>query len=240
MIGYAVRRGLASARANLVPGLFLWAVALAVVLSWYFIPPVTTLLEGLGEFKERSGFLYSIVATGLFGGLIPYVYRLVASPAGNHRETAGFLFAQGVFLVCFWSWKGFEVDLFYRLQAVMFGSGNDGMTIFLKVLVDQFVYNPVWAAFSQMIAYSWMEHRFRAKPLLEKSFTSTIFQRIITVLISTWGVWIPMVSIIYSLPGRLQIPLFNLAICFWSLMLIVLMKKDESHTPVQELPGRSG
>jgi hypothetical protein len=42
-----------------------------------------------------------------------------------------------------------EVDAFYRLQGVIFGNGTDFLTIFAKVVVDQFVYNPVWATVSR-------------------------------------------------------------------------------------------
>jgi hypothetical protein len=37
-------------------------------------------------------------------------------------------------------------------------------------------------------------------------------------------IWIPAVSIIYSMPNELQIPLFNLVLCFWVLLLNVLNK----------------
>ena len=56
--------------------------------------------------------------------------------------------AECLFLTVFWAYKGIEVDAFYRLQALMFGNGSDFLTIFAKVVVDQFVYNPVWAAVS--------------------------------------------------------------------------------------------
>ena len=52
--------------------------------------------------------------------------------------------------------------------------------------------------------------------------------RVVTVLISTWAVWIPMVSIIYAVPSNLQIPLFNIVLCFWSLMLGSLTKEKKA------------
>jgi hypothetical protein len=32
-------------------------------------------------------------------------------------------------------------------------------------------------------------------------------------------VWIPAVATIYSLPSALQVPLFNLVLCFWCLLI---------------------
>ena len=41
-------------------------------------------------------------------------------------------------------------------------------------------------------------------------------------LVSGWMVWIPAVSMIYILPASLQIPLFNIVLCFWSLVLTLI------------------
>jgi hypothetical protein len=46
-----------------------------------------------------------------------------------------------------------------------------------------------------------------------------------SIIISIWAVWIPTVSIVYSLPLALQFPLFNIVLCFWSLMLTTLSKE---------------
>lgn len=37
-------------------------------------------------------------------------------------------------------------------------------------------------------------------------------------IIACWMVWLPAVTLIYCLPGSLQIPLFVLVSCFWSLI----------------------
>ena len=41
-------------------------------------------------------------------------------------------------------------------------------------------------------------------------------------LIGLWGVWVPAVTIIYSLPASLQIPLFNVVLCFYALLFSTL------------------
>jgi hypothetical protein len=220
----AARAGLVSARENALPGFILWLVAAAIVAGFYFLPPVTAALERLGRLKVAGGFLYSIIATGLFGGFIPFVWQRLRKPDSYARPA----WKSGLFLTLFWSWKGFEVDLFYRLQAMLFGSGATAATIIPKVLVDQFVYNPLWAGWTQVLAYWWLAQRFRPAALVDKALWSTMGWRVVTVLISTWAVWIPMVSIIYAVPSNLQIPLFNIVLCFWSLMLGSLTKEKKA------------
>jgi hypothetical protein len=46
------------------------------------------------------------------------------------------------------------------------------------------------------------------------------------VTFSQWMVWIPAVSIIYCLPSALQIPLFNLVVCFWVLLLTFVSRRS--------------
>jgi hypothetical protein len=40
----------------------------------------------------------------------------------------------------------------------------------------------------------------------------------VPTLFATWGVWIPVVTILYSLPSLLQIPLFGLALSMWVIL----------------------
>ncbi len=65
-----------------------------------------------------------------------------------------------VFLCAFWGYKGIEVDLFYQLQAKWFGDGADAGTIVMKVFIDQFVYNPIWAVHSGAIPFLWKDCGF--------------------------------------------------------------------------------
>jgi hypothetical protein len=222
----AARKGIASARENALPGLFLWIVAAAIVAGYYLLPPVTDALEKLGKLKASGGFLYSAIATAIFGGLIPSLWRIRVN-AGKKTPGSVPAMQATLFLVLFWAYKGIEIDFFYGIQALVFGSGATPDKIIPKVLVDQFVYNPLWAGWTQVLAYWWMENHFRPSAIVDRALWGTMGERVITVLISTWGVWIPMVSIIYAMPPNLQIPLFDIALCFWSLMLASLTKEKK-------------
>jgi hypothetical protein len=48
------------------------------------------------------------------------------------------------------------------------------------------------------------------------------------MLLANWGVWIPTVAAIYALPVGLQLPMQNLALCLWSLMLAFMTGKPTS------------
>jgi len=48
---------------------------------------------------------------------------------------------------------------------------------------------------------------------------SSLLDRSLVVMVSIWAVWLPAVVIIYSFPSPLQLPLFNIVLCFWCLLL---------------------
>jgi hypothetical protein len=135
-----------------------------------------------------------------------------------------------LFYVVFWGLKGVEVDFFYQLQGGWFGYEKNIKTIVTKVAVDQFLYSALWAAPMITITYLWLEHGFSFRACSTAITKSFVLVKIPTVIFSNWLVWIPAVSIVYSMPQDLQIPLFNLVLCFWVLILAVLNKKAESAT----------
>jgi hypothetical protein len=211
----------AALRKNLLPGLVLQLFAASILIIYFFVPASSSIFILFGELKQTYGFGYSFIATALFGGLIPFLYLLLTKSLAPNRNVVGLL----IFYVVFWGLKGMEVDLFYRLQAEWFGTGNDAQTIATKMAVDQFLYSALWAAPSITIVYLWMESNWsfiEAKKAMTKEFFCV---KIPTVILSNWLVWIPAVCIVYAMPGELQIPLFNLVLCFWVLLLAVLNKK---------------
>ena len=213
------RAGLRGARANLVPGLVLQAVALVLVLAYYQHPPTHEALARLARFHDRAGWPFGVVSTGLFGGLIPLLYLKSRS-----ATRARFTWAGSAVILAFWSYKGIEVDIWYRLQARMIGASNDLTTVAIKVLLDQFVYCPVLAVPTTVIIYEWVEANFATDYVAADIRAGGWYRRkVVPVMISNLGVWVPAVCLIYALPTPLQLPLQNLVLCFWTLMLAHLM-----------------
>ncbi len=207
-------------RENLIPGVTIQIFAVVLVLSYYLVPPVNAFWNQLSLYKQDSSLLFAAVSTAIFGGLIPLVHRLITGKAERQKLWGKFLF-----VTLFWAWKGSEVELFYRFQAWMFGDQCTFSTILIKVIVDQFVYNPLWAAHTVLIGLAWQQHDFSFKATYNGLRHNYFTEKYASIQISTWMVWIPAVSIIYCLPQSLQIPLFNLVLCFF-VLLASSLKKD--------------
>jgi hypothetical protein len=201
-------------RFNLRPALVLQVFALAIVAGYFWSPQVQSVLDLVGALKIRYGYGYSAVATCVFGGLIPYVVLTLAGRIPREQRLA-----ELAFYLLLWFWKGVEVDALYRAQGIWFGEAADAGTIAIKTIVDQFGYVPLWAAPSQVLLFTWKDAGFTLMGVRAAFRRQLFLQRVLVVVFSTWVVWIPGVAIVYSLPSALQLPLFNLVLCFWCLLM---------------------
>jgi hypothetical protein len=215
------RRAFLASRANLAPGLVLQAFAAALVASYAFSPAARAALERLAELRAELGLGFDIVSTACFGALLPWaVLQLRPATRGRYRPS------QIAALTAYWAYKGVEVSFFYALQARLFGDGHGLLTIVAKTVVDQFVYCPLLAAPATWLVYTWVEHGFSTRELRAEWARPGWYTRcIVPLLVTTWVVWVPAVAIIYLLPTALQLPLQNVVLCFFTLLVVFLTRR---------------
>jgi len=214
--------GWEAARANAVPALIIQAFMLALLIAYYINHSVSSALTGLAEFKRAHGLLFVIVASITAGALIPEVFLILFFQRGRptRRNLRNLLFTVPV-----WGFDGTLVDLLYRSEAAWFGDVVTLPVVAAKICVDQFGYNPFFAAPFGVLTYEWKNNGISAKPL-QQLFTINHYRyKIIPTLLATWTVWIPVMAIIYSLPLALQFPLFGLALSFWVLLLTYITNR---------------
>ena len=199
-------------------------VMLGLLLAYYFYPPTTVLLDRLAVVKADWSYGYSAVSAIIAGALIPELLRVVVFQKGMIRREN---LANLVFAIPFWCFMGTVVDAFYRTQAVWFGTEAVFPVVVKKVLVDQFLYNPLFAAPFTTVLYDWKNHG-RMPDFLNARYYR---EAVLPTLFATWGVWIPVVSILYSLPSLLQIPLFGLALTMWVMLYTWMSERRASANP---------
>ncbi len=213
--------GLRGARANLLPGLALQAFALVLVLAYYHHTPTNDAINRLANLSTEMGVIFGILTTGLCGGLLPFIY-LKVMPATRTRYT----WAQGSVITIFWAYKGLEIGLWYRFLAWSVGEGTGPSTVAAKMFLDQFVYCPILAVPLTVLVYDWCEHGFSGAALVATVRAPRWYmRRVLPMMISNLGVWVPAVCIIYALPTALQLPLQNLVLVFFTLLLAHISKR---------------
>jgi hypothetical protein len=211
--------GLRGARANLLPGLALQAFALALVLAYFWHAPTHAALDRLSAWRSELGVTFASLSTGLFGGLLPFLYL----KATSDRYT----WPQGALITAFWAYKGLEIDLWYRALAHLVGEGHAPATVATKMLLDQFLYCPLIAIPLTTLAYAYAETHFNARAVLTDLRAPRWYaRRVLPLLLSNLGVWVPAVCIIYALPTPLQLPLQNIVLCFFTLLLAHLARQQ--------------
>lgn len=207
--------GLRAMRANFIPALILQAIMLTLLLGYYFYPPTTNLLDRLAVLKEQWGFGYSGLSAVIAGAVIPEIMRILVFQKSRVTRTN---FNNLVFTIPFWSCMGMLVDVFYRTQAIVFGAEATFGIVATKVLCDQLLYTPLIATPITCWLYDW-KHSGYSLSDYHRYFTKTYARDVmVPVVFANWGVWLPVVSILYSLPSLLQIPLFGLALSLWVLL----------------------
>lgn len=210
-----------AARANVLPGLVVQGVMLALLLAYYLSPTAREGLIQLAEVKARWGYYFSAIASLVAGALLPELLRI--SVFQRWRVTSG-NFHNLLFTIPFWCVMGIMVDLLYRSQAVWFSTAITLPVVVSKVLVDQFLYSPLVSAPLTVWFYEW-KNRGRA-PHPRRFFSLAYYrEEILPVVVAIWGVWLPIVTILYCLPQPLQIPLFALALTLW-VMLYTWMSEE--------------
>lgn len=211
----------------MIPGLILQALMLTLLLGYYFHPATSDWLDHLADSKLRWGFGYSALSAVIAGALIPEIMRILVFQKGRARR---FNLANLLFAIPYWCFMGMLVDAFYRTQALIFGAEPTFQVVFVKVLCDQFLYSPFVATPLTCWLYDWKLSGYRLAG--SRRFLTLAYARdvMVPVIFANWGVWIPVVAVLYSLPSTLQIPLFGLALSLW-VMLLTWMSERWNHAP---------
>ncbi len=201
-------------RRNLRAGIVLQCFAGLILLLYFAVPAADPVFAAVQEAKLHYGRWFPFFSTALFGGMIPLA--VLWSRGG---VPAGFLGKQILFMFFFWGIQGVIVDEFYRLQGEWFGHGRDPVTLFKKLLIDQGPYNLLWATPSTILCYTWKDQGFSFPAARNALAEENVFFRYLAIQMSSWSIWIPAVFMIYCLPLDLQVPMQNLVLCFFSLLL---------------------
>lgn len=211
---------LAVFRKNRASCVVLNTIAATLVVSYYQVPALAGFWEFMAALKTRWSFGFSCASTIFAAALLPTIVQWAQGllPPGERGRRL-------VLLMLFWGYRGMEIDLFYRLQGILFGEGNDLAMLVKKVAFDQFVMSPLWFVPTYVVALRWVEMGgswSRTRPTLNREFW---LRTCPTVLVTNWLVWIPALALVYSLPAALQFPLFSVVMCFFILVVTMLTSR---------------
>ncbi|HCP91181.1 MAG TPA: hypothetical protein DIT76_03905, partial [Spartobacteria bacterium] len=135
--------GWQAVKANVLPGFLLQATMLSILLAYYFSPRSAALLNRLADYKSNHEVVFVIIASVCAGALLPELFVVCFFQRGRVRAQN---FRDLLFTAPFWALDGVLVDLMYRTLAIWFGTKVSLPVVVAKICVDQFGYNPFFAA----------------------------------------------------------------------------------------------
>lgn len=199
----------------------LLAAMTIVVAIYYCWPSGSAVLSWYATWQHSGGILRAGLAAGLAGGILSELSLVYVRDRGRwnlvHLENMIFRFV--VFFI-----GGLVVSTFYEYQAIWFGNGLSWRILLPKILVDQFIFSVFWSTTYQTLTFRWQALRYSGSRLWSELDGNFVIERMLPVLVTNWMFWIPGVTLIYSLPLILQMPLGIFATAIWSLLLAGLAK----------------
>ena len=211
-IGGLLKVGIALVRANAVPMVVLWGVAVLTVLVFYRVPAMDSVFGPLAKWQTESGWVAAFLNRVIFCGVIPGMFLLGVKSIRPPRP----LLTVAVYSLWGGLW-GVACDGFYTLQDAVFGSGTDVATLVRKTLVDQLVWNVFICTPVNALFFPWVARDFRRGP---RKGCRDFVQDCLVLLVANWIVWIPVTVAVYAFPLPLQIQLVGLACSFWMLVAL--------------------
>jgi len=211
----ALRIAVAGIRANFLPGLLLQCLMVAFLGLYLAHEGTRRFLAHVAEIKMESGYLFAMAGYVFSSALLPEILRILFFQGGRPTRRNLWMFATGAPL---WAADGALVDFFYRCQTAWFGPSHDLATVLIKMAVDQFVFSPFLSVPLLVLCFGWRDEGFRPAALGRILRPRAFSERILSVQVAGWCIWIPGVCLVYFMPSDLQIPIAVLIQCFWVLV----------------------
>lgn len=216
---------------NWLPALILQGVMIALGIGyWSEIEMIRVVFQEFQSWKEKGGYLFSILAAAFAAGFVSEVFRVYfVDGAQWRREHVDNI----IFKCLLMGFLGMTTDYFYRLQGVWFGNGTDWMTLHKKVIVDMLGYSGLVTAPLQSVLFCWKEEGYSWSRARKKIFPLREFlgNRYIPFILSNLCFWLPIVYVIYSMPPLLQMPLNLIAASIWGILIVTVAQ--ESRTRIE-------
>lgn len=219
----AIRPGIQAAKHNWAPFLLIQIAAALLVLAYYRSPWLQDATLSLQRLKAGGGPGFDIASGSISGGLLPQAAKVVV---GKVKRFDRAFWLDMLFNAFVYSIIALEVDYFYQLQAHLFGTGIDWVTLVKKTSLDMFVFSTVLSIPTAVALFEWRKVGFSTSRLV-RVFGNRFYRlRVMPAMIPCWAFWIPVLFCVYALPPNLQFPLSQLAEASWCLLFVFIATSE--------------
>ena len=199
-----------------------------LVVSYYHSVGLRDFAAGVSALKLRYGIWFAACAGFCAGGLVPEIAKLAT---GGLRKFNKAWIATTFFNGFVYAIVAIQVDLFYRLQAFLFGPQHDIRTLVIKTAVDMGLFAPIISIPSATVLLVWRRNRFSLRPMFTDGLRVFILRDVIPGLIPCWFFWTPVLFCTYSMPVDLQLVFSTLMEAAWSIVFIFISNESQVPAP---------
>ncbi len=217
-----LRPGLEAVARYWRPFVLLQGLALLAVVGYFRWPAFHQACLRLSEFRQETGLWFTAAAAALAGAVLPEAAKtlVLGQWRFDRQRRADLAYNLLLFAV-----NGIITDYQYRMLGFFLGTDSGYSTVLKKTLADQFITTPIYGVPYWIILYALRQHGFNWGATLRELWRDGYVRRVLPLLIPAWCFWIPMVTLIYLLPGPLQFVLFALGLAAWSLIMVFVANR---------------
>lgn len=213
----AFKPGLRAVANHWKPFLLIQLAAVGCVIAYYNSQRFQLVADVLQDWKVSGGIPLAFLAGALAGGFLPEVARILTRTA----EGRGWKRWQKVLWTALvFGLVGVFVDLFYKLQAMIFGNGIDPATLAYKTAFDMFCFAPLFCIPFEVVSLQWPQKGYRLDALARGMDWPTYRENVLPALLPCWAFWIPVLVCVYTMPLNLQFVFAILAEAAWSIIVV--------------------
>lgn len=195
----------------------------AFVLLYKLNADVRAACEIVGHWKVAGGLLATALTTMISGGVIPELLKWKLRPAHLRPPTL----AQIAHRFSFFALLGVMVDLFYRLQGLLFGTGDDVGTLASKLLVDELLFTPLVSMPFTTLWFYWGDVGFSFRRMRHELTWQAFWDRYLAIWSVCLAYWPVVLIFVYAMPSNLQFPLFLFVNAAWGVVMVLIASRGE-------------
>jgi len=207
-----------------LPFVLIQFVGLVVVILYFSWPMFQGWCDAVGRVKASTGVFFAMLVLPIAGGVVPELFKHVTGVdrVWDRKRLNHLLMAMFAFCL-----SGLFVDTFYMFLARAFGDSSTFGVVAAKVAIDQAIYSPLvgvtWLAFCftfERVGYSIT----RLRAVLKDSWYR---REVAPMLVVCWAYWLPMTSLMYSLPTSLTFVFGAIASSASAILMVAVARRHD-------------
>ncbi len=219
-----VRPGIEAIARFWKPFLLIQVCGLLIVILYFRNAHFQQIADSFGAFGKANGIPFAMIMCAIASAIIPELAKMITM--GEVRWTKqridDMVFHLGLFAI-----MGLISIEFYAFQQWLWPADGRIITSIKKMALDQFIYSPFITLVVVSLGYSLRDVKWNPIRFVKMLGIDWYLSRVGKLIIPCWCFWIPMTTLMYSLPNENLTLIFSMtAQAAWALVMLFVAAKS--------------